>query len=494
MAAEVKLLDSEFIQRFSASLVDDYLNAKNYVQDVPTQSLLHIRSLTHRLTALLGQGKGVSFTSPNLYDRIELLNQKRLIDVKTTRALHRLRSDGNRGAHPEKYHLTQEQLLALAQKAIKDVLALVGHLYPKVVGLAAPAYRFQASDAITVKDLCYRAVMEDDSEAQYLVGISFKTKALMLKEQEIALVDQHYGAEDDGASDYSTEGDNAAVTEVAQKASDTFAKAAYWFALAAPTHMQALYEHGVGLIHGYQGQVDAIKGEAAIAKAAEAGVANAMALLGYFYLVGSESFKADIAQAQHFLQLAADDEQTEAMANLGVLYYQTKDLPQAYHFISKAAQAGYPHAQYHLALMLANGDGCERDPIASEHWLAEAAEQGQLDAMFTRAQYMLNDDSGLGGDVSQAERYLREVIKYGHSVPAMIELSMALADGILGRIDVVGAAALLNLAQQHANPKEAEIIESLWQSLLLQIDTVLELTQDPAEIHSLNRAKDLLSS
>ena len=483
MVTEAKLLDSEFIQRFSASLLDDYLNAKNYVQDVPTQSLLHIRSFTHRLTELLGQSKDVSFTSPNLYDRIELLNQKRLIDVKTTRALHRLRGDGNRGAHPEKYHLTQEQLLALAQKAIKDVLALVEHLYPKVVGSEAPAYRFQASDAITIKDLCYRAVMEDDPEAQYLVGISFKTRALMLKEQEIGLVDQYYGTEDD----------NSVVKEVAQKASDTFAKAAYWFALAAPTHMQALYEHGVSLIHGYQGQVDAIKGEAAIAKAAEAGVVNAMALLGYFYLVGSESFKPALAQENKFLPLAAEREQPEAIANFAVLSYQTKDLPQAYHFISKAAQAGYPHAQYHLALMLANGDGCQRDPIVSEYWMAEAAEQGQLDAMLTRAQHMLNDENGLGGDVSQAERYLREVIKYGHSVPAMIELSMALADGILGRIDVVGSAALLNLARRHANTKEAEIIEPLWQSLSLQIDTVLEMTQDPGEIHTLNRAKDLLS-
>ncbi|WP_198781441.1 DUF4145 domain-containing protein [Shewanella putrefaciens] len=483
MGTQVVILDSEFIQGFSAPLLDDYLSAKNYVRDVPTQSLLHIRSFTHKLTELLRQGKEVSFTSPNLYDRIEQLNQKRLIDVKTTRALHRLRADGNRGAHPEKYHLTQEQLLALAQKAIKDVLALVEHLYPKVTGREAPEYRYEVSDSVTVKELCYRAVMEDDPKAQYLVGISFKTKALMLKEQELALVEQYYG----------TENDDSAVKDVAQKASDTFAKAAYWFALAAPTHMEALYEHGVSLIHGYQGEADTIKGEAAIAAAAAAGVVNAMALLGYFYLVGSESFKPDLAQAKHFLQLAADGEQTEAMANLGVLHYQQNDLAQAYHFISKAAQAGYPHAQYHLALMLANGEGCQRDPIASEHWMAEAAEQGQLDAMFSRAQHMLHDDNAFDSDLTQAEHYLREVIKYGHSVPAMIELSMALADGILGRIDVVGAAALLNLARRHANQKEADIIQPLWQSLALQIDKVLDVTRDSAEIHSLKRAKDLLT-
>lgn len=490
MGTKTVIKDSEFIQDFSASLSDDYLKAKSYVQDVPTQSLLHIRSFTHKLTELLGQDKQIAFSSPNLYDRIEQLNQQRVIDVKTTRALHRLRADGNRGAHPEKYHLTQAQLLALAQKSIKDVLALVEHLYPKVKGQAAPDYRYEASDTLTAKDLCYRAVMEDDAEAQYLVGISFKTKALILKEQE-QQQDQEFVTSAEATANPEPSGVLPLTSHIS--AADSFARAAYWFALAAPKHMEALHEHGVALIHGYQGVPEVAKGEQLIATAAEAGVVNAMALLGYFYLVGSESFRPDSQLALKYLQRAAEGEQTEAMANLGVLYYQQKNLAQAYHFISKAAQAGYPHAQYHLALMLANGDGCTRDMIASEYWMAEAAEQGQLDAMLTRAQHMLNDDNAFGSDLTQAEDYLRQVIKYGHSVPAMIELSMALADGILGRVDVVGAAALLKLARQNANKKEADIIEPLWRSLALQIENVLKVTQDPAEIHSLNRAQTLLA-
>ena len=490
MGTKTVIKDSEFIQDFSASLSDDYLKAKSYVQDVPTQSLLHIRSFTHKLTELLGQDKQIAFSSPNLYDRIEQLNQQRVIDVKTTRALHRLRADGNRGAHPEKYHLTQAQLLALAQKSIKDVLALVEHLYPKMKGQAAPDYCYEASDAMTAKDLCYRAVMEDDAEAQYLVGISFKTKALILKEQE-QQQDQEFVTSAEATANPEPSGVLPLTSHIS--AADSFARAAYWFALAAPKHMEALHEHGVALIHGYQGVPEVAKGEQLIATAAEAGVVNAMALLGYFYLVGSESFRPDSQLALQYLQRAAEGEQTEAMANLGVLYYQQKNLAQAYHFISKAAQAGYPHAQYHLALMLANGDGCTRDMIASEYWMAEAAEQGQLDAMLTRAQHMLNDDNAFGSDLTQAEDYLRQVIKYGHSVPAMIELSMALADGMLGRVDVVGAAALLKLARQNANKKEAEIIEPLWRSLALQIENVLKVTQDPAEIHSLNRAQTLLA-
>ncbi|MBO6227099.1 MAG: sel1 repeat family protein, partial [Shewanella sp.] len=360
---------------------------------------------------------------------------------------------------------------------------------PKVKGQVAPDYRYEASDTLTAKDLCYRAVMEDDAEAQYLVGISFKTKALILKEQE-QQQDQEFVTSAEATANPEPSGVLPLTSHIS--AADSFARAAYWFALAAPKHMEALHEHGVALIHGYQGMPEVAKGEQLIATAAEAGVVNAMALLGYFYLVGSESFRPDSQLALQYLQRAAEGEQTEAMANLGVLYYQQKNLAQAYHFISKAAQAGYPHAQYHLALMLANGDGCTRDMIASEYWMAEAAEQGQLDAMLTRAQHMLNDDNAFGSDLTQAEDYLRQVIKYGHSVPAMIELSMALADGMLGRIDVVGAAALLKLARQHANKKEAEIIEPLWRSLALQIENVLKVTQDPAEIHSLKRAQTLL--
>ncbi len=470
------LTDIEFVTQFSAELGEDYGVAKSYVRDVPTHALLHIRSFTHKLTDLLAASKQIIFDSPNLYDRIERLNQQRVIDVRVTRALHRLRSDGNRGAHPEKYHLTAEQLQSLGERSIERLLGLVESLYPTCKTQPAPEYHFEPFDSFAGRDLCYRAVMEDDVEAQYLLGMSLKTRALMQREQEQAL-----------------EQNRLEEQSVVIKSDGSFAKAAYWFGLAAASHNDAMHEHGVGLIHGYSGDADVAAGEQAIAQAAKAGVANAMALLGYFYLVGGETIQANSADALHYLQAAAAKEQSEAMANLGVLYYQQGNMPQAYHFISKAAQAGFPHAQYHLALMLARGEGCQQDSIASEQWMAEAAEQGQLDAMLTRAQHMLNDDNAFGSDLSQAEKYLREVVRYGHSVPAMIELSIALADGILGRIDVVGSAALLNMARSRANDKEQQVIAPLWQSLQQQVFNVLAVTEDADERQALVRAQELLS-
>ncbi len=470
------LTDVELVTQFSAELGHDYGVAKSYVRDVPTQALLQIRSFTHKLTELLARPKGITFDSPNLYDRIETLNQRRVINVRTTRALHKLRGDGNRGAHPEKYHLTSEQLLELSEKSIEKLLGLVASLFTQVTANPLPEYRFEAFDSFAGRDLCYRAVMESDPLAQYLVGMSLKTKALMQREQEQALAELEQEQQSRG-----------------DLSDNTFKKAEYWFNQAADSNMDARYESGVALIHGYSGTVNISAGEQAIATAAEANIANAMALLGYFYMVGGESIKPDSVKAQHYLQLAAALEQSEAIANLGVLYYQRDDLEQAKHFIAKAAQAGFPHAQYHLALMLARGEGCDADPIASEQWMAEAAEQGQIDAMLARAQSMLNDDNAFGCDLSQAELYLREAIKYGHSVPAMIELSIALADGMLGKIDVVGSAALLKLARERSNTQEMSVIEPLWESLSLQVENVLSMTDNTDELASLQRAKELLS-
>ncbi|WP_299571396.1 tetratricopeptide repeat protein [uncultured Shewanella sp.] len=466
------LNDIEFIGGFSAEIVDDYTKAKSYVRDIPTQALVFVRSFTHQVTSLLAEKQSVKFNSPNLYDRIEQLNRMRFIDVPTTRALHRLRSDGNRGAHPEKYHLTQDQLVSLAEKTIKNILSLITLLYPKIHRKKAPEYQFEAFDSFVGRELCYQAVMHNDHQAQYLVGMSLKSKALMQQEQEQSL-DQE-------------------AAEHAESVS-TFKQAANWFELASDKHQQALFEHGVALLHGYNGSKNAVAGELAIERAAKEGVVEAKALLGFFYLVGSENFSVDLTVAATWLEKAALAENTEAMSNLGVLYYQQQQLDKAFEWINKAAQAGYPHAQYHLALMLFNGEGCEANANTSEHWLAEAAEQGQLDAMFTRAQHMLNDDSGLGADVCLAERYLRDVINYGRSVPAMIELSVALADGVFKRIDVVESASLLKLAKQYANDEQAEIIEPIWQSLQIQIDNVIALKPSDEELKSLVHAQGILA-
>jgi TPR repeat protein len=503
------LNDIEFINGFSVELSDDYRLAKSYVRDIPTQALVYIRSFTHKLAAQLAVQHDVTFTSANLYDRIEQLNLRRVIDVAAVRALHRLRSDGNRGAHPEKYHLTQTQLVSIAEKSIHQILQIIAKLYPSLHQGAAPRYQFEAFDSYAGRDLCYRAVMKNDPEAQYLVGMSLKAKGLMLQEQERALAQTTDGSllansnsHSSSASSRSTSSSSNSAesntpslisTTVEQTSADVFAQAAHWFHIASVHHQAALFEHGVSLLHGYSGAANPATGEAFIAQAAAKGIVNAQALLGFFYLVGSDQFEVDINQAETLLTLAANAEDAEAMSNLGVLFYQNQQFEQAYLWVNKAAQTGYPHAQYHLALMLEQGEGCQVDIATSQQWMQEAAEQGQLDAMLRCGSDILHDDGASQQQLNIAEHYLHEVIKYGRNVTAMIELSVALADGILGRIDVVQAAYLLQQANLHANEIQRQVIEPLWQSLLMQIDSVIALNPTEDELATLQQAKCLLA-
>ncbi|MGX9463038.1 DUF4145 domain-containing protein [Shewanella sp. A14] len=476
------LNDIEFIDGFSAELSDDYRLAKSYVRDIPTQALVYIRSFTHKLAAQLAQQHGIIFNSANLYDRIEQLNQQRVIDVSAVRALHRLRSDGNRGAHPEKYHLTQVQLINIAEKSIHHILQLIEKLYKPLHKRTAPHYQFEAFDSFAGRDLCYRAVMKNEPEAQYLVGMSLKAKGLMLQEQERAL------AQNIDTPNSSSSG----LTSAEQTSADVFSQAAHWFFVASGQHKAALFEHGVSLLHGYNGTANSTEGEQFIAQAAEHGVVNAQALLGFFYLVGSEQFDVDLNQAETWLTLAANAENAEAMSNLGVLFYQNQQFEQAFLWVSKAAKTGYPHAQYHLALMLEQGLGCQIDITVSHKWMQEAAEQGQLDAMLRCGSDILHNDAASKQQLEIAEHYLHEVIKYGRNVTAMIELSVALADGILGRIDVVQAAYLLQQAKLHANDIQLQVIEPLWQSLMIQIESVIALNPTDDELTALQQAKRLL--
>ncbi|MGK0411586.1 MAG: hypothetical protein ACJASB_003789 [Shewanella psychromarinicola] len=63
---------------------------------------------------------------------------------------------------------------------------------------------------------------------------------------------------------------------------------------------------------------------------------------------------------------------------------------------------------------------------------------------------------------------------------------------ILGHIDVVQAAYLLTLARTYTNEKHRQVIEPLWQSLVMQISSVIALKPTEDELIALQQAKILL--
>ncbi|WP_298443061.1 DUF4145 domain-containing protein [uncultured Ferrimonas sp.] len=451
--------DLELIRQLNRDLVDDYQLARNYCLDVPTYALVHLRSVAHRLVEQLGALHQIEFRSKNLYDRIDQLGKMRLLDMRLARKLHKLRNDGNKGAHPEKYQLSQPQLVQLAAKSVKDCARLCADLYPLLLQQQAPQWQFEAVDAEAGRELCYRAVMEDDASAQYLVGLSLKARAAARQEQ---------------AESFAQANDTQPHTE----SSDELTQAAYWFERASLRHAGARFEHGVALLHGYSGEADEPLALELISAAAAEKNADAQALLGYFHLTGSHQFAQDPRLAEHYLLAAAEQEQPEALANLAVLYYQgllgQADYQQARRCAEQGAQAGYPHAQYQLAVMLFAGEGGAVDAISGISWLQSAAEQHYPEALADLAQRRLDGD-GIEANAAAAEALYQQAIEYGALPRAMFELALAHFEQELPQPDLQLGAQLLWQAYQRAAPHSelGRAIHQLAPELVAQLDSAI---------------------
>lgn len=60
--------------------------------------------------------------------------------------------------------------------------------------------------------------------------------------------------------------------------------------------------------------------------------------------------------------------------------WQWPDAKREGRWYLKAAEAGYPYAQYNLGLMYFNGDGVTKDWQKGAAWVYKAAEQGLVEA------------------------------------------------------------------------------------------------------------------
>jgi uncharacterized protein len=59
---------------------------------------------------------------------------------------------------------------------------------------------------------------------------------------------------------------------------------------------------------------------------------------------------------------------------------ETPDLPAAFHWYQRAALAGHPEAQFNLAFMLLEGEGCSTDQDEAIRWLNLAHSRGHAQA------------------------------------------------------------------------------------------------------------------
>ena len=119
--------------------------------------------------------------------------------------------------------------------------------------------------------------------------------------------------------------------------------------------------------------------------------------------------KGDFTTAASLFKKDAEQSDSSAQFNLGLMYYKgqgvLQDFAEAVRWYKLAAEQGHSSAQLQLAGMYDNGKGVLQDDAEAVRWYRSAAEQGNSKAKFNLALMYLNGE-GVLQDYLQAHMWM----------------------------------------------------------------------------------------
>jgi len=164
-------------------------------------------------------------------------------------------------------------------------------------------------------------------------------------------------------------------------------------------------------------------------RAAEAGNAEAMNILGVLFVVGSR-VPRDYSTALYWFQKAIDAGSSTAMNNVATMYLfglgVPRDSANAFRWLERAAARGDVHSMYSVAVMADEGFGTSRDPSLARTMFRKAAESGYAPAMVR-----ISDDyargSGVRPDLVEAYAWLQVALERNESEDLQISVLSKMA-------------------------------------------------------------------
>lgn len=466
--------DEDFIKEVSPDILEYYLKAKQVFTDSPELSLVFLRSYAYDLCGLIGKYEKSVIELTTLFRRVEKLVRKRYLAQELAELFHDIRKDANKGAHPEQFNITKKQYHSLALANMKKCCVLTEKVYLQIKQVEPPAYTFSEPADDSIKDLCYEALINHDAEAQYLVGLTLKSKGELAR--QVAFEE----AEDAGVALVNIDLSDALL----RQAEHLFEQAAH------QDHTRAMYKYGCLLMQKGTGKDDE-RGIQWLERAAFDGYDSALSRMGLMYFSGTEVVTQNRRLAMDYLERAAETEHPEALTLLGAIYFEggevEADIERGYDYSYKGALAGYPEAQYNLSLYYLEGLSGTIDNEKGLEWLRQSVEQGCSKAEMHFASILVSG-AILPKDTDKAyELYVSAVSK--NDVEAMLEFALFCKDDIFSRKNhLVEAADYLQLAYEQAGDERA-VQELVLQEAAVVVERLREyIATVPLTQQEFNRA------
>lgn len=168
--------DLEFAQRVSVRIGELYGEAKRSQHLFPEHALTRTRGLASLCCDILRHGEMPNWPD-GLDEKIGVLVRARQINADTRQLLHDLRRWGNAAAHPEESLLDDSQLADLAGKALESAITLLETVFRQQHGGATvPDYQLVDEHPEELKDVLYRALVDNSAADQYHAAILLRRK------------------------------------------------------------------------------------------------------------------------------------------------------------------------------------------------------------------------------------------------------------------------------------------------------------------------------
>lgn len=403
--------DIEFAHSVSPDLGALYEQAKELAFTTPAHSLTFLRSFAVVFCETLNPN---SKEEPNLNRKISTVLTGGLVSEKVLSRLRTLQNSGNKASHPEEYDWTILNFPAMVEEALPAARYLLEHLYWLSQGTAKlPEYTVTKPTLHNQRELSFRAIFEEDSDARYTLGVHFKEKANHLK------VSEYIFRTDDGYGDTSRPAIDQAI---------------HWFKLAAEnSHIEAMYEYGTYLarLQGDAFEDKRLIGEHYVWQASCANHAEALVVLGDYYFWGSVRYEQDLEYARELYQQAAHQSHPRALAQLGRMHERglggLVDFHAAFQCSLQSAEAGFPQAQFHLYTLYLKRHVFAGDSPVTINWLIKAAEQKHPEAMLELAGLIIKKRIAGQTDIDAQVLYEQCIVTKHTRIKAQYALANLLA-------------------------------------------------------------------
>lgn len=323
--------DSELVRLFDQEISETYNRAKRLYKSAPIQTLIQLRGIATDIARNLLEEFGCALESLDLFDLLVELERTKYVNPEIVDYLHIIRKSGNRGAHPEEYPQTHQDLVIESRIALLALCDTADLIRTSVHGVAPVKYHFEEPTEMALQEASYRAIFNNDPQAKFEVAISLIEGNQLRIDNELKTMGQSYTDK------------------------DGHLKHAIYFLESSSNfdHLDSRFALGLVYQQGLGCKSDIVKALDHMYFCASHGNVMAKAYFGFFVMNMSDADINDKQCALEFLEEAAKMRNPLAQNVLSEVYSAgelvVKNQARSIELLTEAANCGFPESQYRLA-------------------------------------------------------------------------------------------------------------------------------------------------